>query len=404
MPKLNASQSKKLTMLCSVAYFVSYLTRLNFAAVIAAITQDGVIEKTTAGAVTTIGFITYGVGQLVSGWLGDRINPKKLMFIGFITTSSMNFLIPFCSTGLLMCVVWGINGFAQSLMWPPMVKIMKTALDGDRYNKSCVAVNWGGTLATISIYLISPVIISFSSWRVVFFITSAAAAVMSALWYFKITAIEKTTGLSYPTHGKAKEKSQRAYNLSSSLLIIIMFAIFLQGCLRDGVTTWVPTYVSEVFSLGSEKSILSGVAVPIFSLISIQLTSAFFYKMKRDAFKCSIILFSVAALCAILLTVLPTASVFVTIILSALIVACMHGINLILVCFIPAIYADENNVASLSGTLNFMTYVGSAASTYGFALVSSSSGWSATVFIWFVIAALGALSCFGAKIKNQSKR
>lgn len=36
---------KKLIYLCSLAYFVSYLTRINFAAVIAAIISDGYIEK-----------------------------------------------------------------------------------------------------------------------------------------------------------------------------------------------------------------------------------------------------------------------------------------------------------------------------------------------------------------------
>ena len=69
MQKLNEKNSKKLIALCSVAYFVSYLTRVNFAAVIAAIISAGDVTKTVAGAVTTVGFITYGVGQLISGWL-----------------------------------------------------------------------------------------------------------------------------------------------------------------------------------------------------------------------------------------------------------------------------------------------------------------------------------------------
>ncbi len=404
LQKLNDKNSGRLIGICSVAYFVSYLTRVNFAAVIAAIIQAGDADKRTAGAVTTIGFITYGVGQLISGWLGDKINPKKLMFIGFITTGLMNLSIPFCPSGIWMCVVWGVNGFAQSMMWPPMVKIMKTALSPDGYNKGCVSVNWGGTFATVLIYLVAPLFITISGWKLVFFVNGAAALTMSALWMLGVTKLERSTGLYYPLRTGTKEKSGRNYAMAPLLLGMVMFAIFLQGILRDGITTWVPTYILEVFRLNSEKSILSGVIVPIFSLISINLTSVLFNKMGKRPFRTAGLLFGLAAVSAASLTVFSSLSVILTVALSALIVACMHGVNLILVCMLPAIYADEKNMSSLSGTLNFTTYVGSAASTYGFALLSDAVGWSGTVILWTAVAALGTTMCIlsGAHAKRTS--
>lgn len=402
MQKLGLKKSKSLIAVCTASYFVSYLTRINFAAVIAAVFADGTLQKSMAGAVTTVGFITYGVGQLISGKLGDRINPKSLMFVGFIVTSLMNFIIPFCHSGYLMCTVWGVNGFAQSLMWPPMVKIMKVALNSEEYNKGCVAVSWGSTAATIIIYLISPAIISALSWHFVFYTVASVAAVMSAVWFIKITKIEKSSGIAFKTlPTNAAESRGGSYSMNIAFLSLVMLAIFLQGCLRDGVTTWVPTYISEVFSLGSEVSILSGVAVPVLSLIGIQLTSIFFNKMKKDPFKCTVILFLISAFGTAMLSLLPDASAIVTVLFSALTVACMHGINLILVCFLPAIYADEEHVSSLSGTLNFMTYVGSAASTYGFAVLSDSFGWGGTVISWLIISVLGAAACLASKLKNK---
>ena len=408
MQKLNSKNSNKLTALCSAAYFVSYLTRVNFAAVIAAIIAVGDIDKTTAGAVTTIGFITYGVGQLISGKLGDMINPKKLMFVGFILTGLMNFSIPFCPNGGVMCVVWGINGFAQSLMWPPMVKIMKSAMTNERYDKGCVAVSWGSTGATILIYLISPLIITLTSWRGVFFVNSSAALIMSAVWWLLITKIEKETGLYYPVSGKVKEEKTAKKKLTASmclpLLIFTMLAIFFQGSLRDGVTTWVPTYVSEVFKLGSEASILSGVIVPVFSLASIQLASIIYNKMGKKPFKCAGTMFAVVVISNAILAVFNDKSIILTIVLCALCVGCMHGINLILVCMLPAIYADDDNMSTLSGTLNFTTYVGSAASTYGFALLSDAYGWGGTIFSWLAISILGTIMCILCMIKEKSAK
>ncbi|MBQ7595444.1 MAG: MFS transporter [Clostridia bacterium] len=403
MQKLNEKDSKKLIALCSVAYFVSYLTRVNYAAVIAAIISAGDVTKTVAGAVTTVGFITYGVGQLISGWLGDKINPKNLMFAGFITTGLMNLMIPFSKAGIMMCLVWGVNGFAQSLMWPPMVKIMKIALTADGYNKGCVSVSWGSTIATIMIYLVSPFIISVSNWRGVFFVNGSVAVMMSAVWIYLLTKIEKQTGLYYPLMKGRQERQKHSFAMDGVLLVFVMLAIFLQGSLRDGITTWIPTYIYEVFKLNSEKSILTGVIVPVFSLASIQLTSIMFNKMGKKPFKCTALLFITAVVSAGSLAVFSSISIIVTVILSALIVACMHGINLILVCMLPAIYADEKNMSTLSGTLNFTTYVGSAASTYGFAVLSDSAGWNGTVIMWTAIAALGAVMCVLSAVKAKEK-
>ena len=393
MQKLDRKNAKQLTYLCAAAYFVSYLTRVNFAAVIAAIIQAGDIDKASAGLVTTLGFITYGVGQLISGWLGDRINPKRLMLIGFSTTVLMNMLIPFCPNGAAMCVVWAFNGFAQSFMWPPMVKIMSSAMNADDYNKGCVVVSWGSTIATILIYLVSPLIISFAGWRAVFFVYSAVAIIISSVWYAKITAIEKKCAIVYPMHQKTKSGEKMSIKVSVPVLITVMLAIMLQGSLRDGVTTWVPTFVSEAFSLGSEVSILSSVIIPLFSLASLQLTSVIYNKLGKKPFKSAGLFFICAVVCAVVLAFFHDASIILTVMMSAVIVACMHGINLILVCFLPAALADDGNVSTLSGMLNFMTYVGSAASTYGFALLSESYGWGGTVASWLAITVLGTLAC-----------
>lgn len=173
---------------------------------IAAIISDGCIEKAAAGAVTTVGFITYGVGQLVSGRLGDRFDPKRLMTLGFCVTAAMNLLIPFADGAAIMCVIWGINGLAQSLMWPPMLKIMKTAMNEDDFNKGCVQTNLGSTVATILIYLLSPAVISVWSWKGVFFIAALCGVIMAITWFTVLTKIERTADIKYALKNPWTEK------------------------------------------------------------------------------------------------------------------------------------------------------------------------------------------------------
>ena len=110
--KINA-----LIFLCAVAYFISYLSRLNYAAVMAEFIAESALPKATAVKPITAISITYGLGQLVSGYLGDRIKPRHIITGGFILTTVMNFIMPFAAPNIfLMTVTWAINGFAQAMM------------------------------------------------------------------------------------------------------------------------------------------------------------------------------------------------------------------------------------------------------------------------------------------------
>ena len=128
----NKKSITALTALCAIAYFVSYITRVNYGAVILEMVKAEGFTKTAASMALTGSFVTYGAGQLVSGYMGDRIEPHKLIFAGLILSSVMNIMVPLFPKPYLMLVFWSVNGFAQALMWPPIVKILSGYLTMDQ--------------------------------------------------------------------------------------------------------------------------------------------------------------------------------------------------------------------------------------------------------------------------------
>ena len=158
-----------LALLGFLVYFASYVTRINYGAVISEIVFTEGIAKSSASLAVTASFITYGIGQLFSGYLGDKTNPKKLIFLGLLSSSLFNLLLPLCLSPLYTCAVWAINGFSQSLIWPPLVKILAENLTAEKYKKACVTVSAASSIGTVAVYLFSPVIIRIFSWKAVFF-------------------------------------------------------------------------------------------------------------------------------------------------------------------------------------------------------------------------------------------
>ena len=401
MSKLsNRGEIRIFTLLCSVVYFASYVSRINLGAVFVAVAESGYSSEKSVALALTLCSVTYGAGQLISGYLGDKFKPHNLIFAGFLLTAAMNFSVGTVG-GNALVVLWAINGFAQSLMWPPLVKIMSSNLTEDDYKKAVVKVSWGSSMGTIAVYLLAPVVVKFFQVRYVFIISAVLAIAMAVVVKTVMGKCKNTVEITAPKASKkADEGMKKGFSASSlSLLVLVMLAILCQGALRDGVTNWTPTYISEIFKLDSSLSILTGVILPIFSVLSFSFVSLINRKFVKNELLCAGVVFGVGAVSGVLLLLIGSVHFIVSLLLLALLVGSMHGVNLILVCMTPAYFGRYGKVSFVSGLINSSTYVGAAISTYGIALFTESFGWSKTIMLWACVAALGTLICVGVARK-----
>lgn len=378
-----------LAVLLAAAYMISYMTRINFGAVVSEMELSTGISRSMLSMSLTGSFITYGLGQIICGILGDRISPKRMITIGLIMTISMNCLLPICQNPWQMLVVWCVNGFAQAFMWPPIVRMMTTLLEPDDYKRAVAKVSWGSSVGTILIYLLSPVVITTVGWRGVFFCAAGLGAVMLFIWNWKAIDVQPSG------EKKAATPKGSAKILFAPVVLCAMIPIVLQGMLRDGITTWMPSYIAETYNLGSAISILTGVLLPIFGIICFQLATNLYRKWLKNPMLCAGVLFAAGAVCALALYFLADKSAVASVVLSAGITGFIHGVNLILICMLPPFFEKYGNISTVSGVLNACTYVGSAISTYGVAILSENIGWNSTIFLWFLVAAAGSVICLG---------
>lgn len=387
---------KAFVLLFSITYMISYITRINYGAVISEMQASTGISKSLLSMALTGSFITYGIGQIISGIIGDKISPKRLISIGFFITVIMNFLIPLYENPYYMLCVWSINGFAQSFMWPPLVKIMSGTLSDLDYSNAVTKVSYGSSVGTIFVYLLSPVLIMFAGWKAVFFTSSLLGVVMLFVWNkfacdAKITPIAK------------QEQNNSNGKWFSPLVFGIMLAIILQGSLRDGITTWMPSYISETYNLGNAISILTGVLLPIFGILCFTVATKLYVTKLKNPLFCSTLFFGGAMLFALCLYIFTGKNAVISIVMSALLTGCMHSVNLMLICMVPNYFKSTGKVSTVSGVLNSCTYIGSAISSYGIAFLSDNFGWSFTLIIWLAITVLGTVITFvcGRKWNND---
>lgn len=403
----NITVSKKKTtadlfaLLCPLIYFASYLTRKDYSIVMAAITETEGITKSVAGIPESLALISYGAGQIISGILGDKIKPHKMISIGLSATIMLNTAMALCPDATARSVIWFLNGFAQSMLWPPMVRILAATMDEKRYNDVCVDVNVAGISGTIFLYLTSSLIwIRFFNWRYTFFASAVLGLIILAAW---LLGCKKAFPNGDPFDRKQKsektvgEKEHPGLSfgiLMSSGFILIALAIVFQGALRDGITDWVPTFISETFSLQSSNAILKSVLLPVLGVIALKVVGFINNKLVKEETKGAGWIFAVGLICCAILVFFYSSNQYVTLLVSALAVGTMHGVNFFLVCIVPARFEKYGMVSTMSGIINSLTYVGSAAAIYIFGSVSEHFGWNAVVITWAITAALGTICCF----------
>ena len=382
---------KGLGIILSIVYFASYITRINFAAIISSVIIDTGYLKSDLSIILVVLFITYGFGQIINGVLGDKVNPKKVISIGMILACVINLIFPLFSNSItIMSVLWGINGFAQAMLWPPIVRIMVSNLDEKQYNETTSKVIKSSSLGTIFVYLISPLMISLFNWQSVFILCAILGVISFIIWFTYQKRIEVNNEKNI-----SKENSKFILPRQAIFpLIFICIAIILQGMLRDGITSWMPSYLIDVFNIKEELSILITLSQAILTLIALEVFSYLYKKYFNNEVSCALFIFTLISLIILILLFTYDYNALISTILMALIIGSVHGINLMLVCHVPKRFKKYGNISTISGIINSFTYLGSAISTYGIALLVENNGWNLTILVWLIISILGLLSCF----------
>lgn len=399
-----SKNTKKIAYLLALVYFTSYCMRVNLAVMLVKICSEMQVEKSALAIVITGLTVAYGTGQVISGFLGDRIKPQHIIPAGLALAVACNVGIFFTSTIPAMTVIWSINGFAHALLWPPIVRLMSTHLSAKDYSFAAVRVNQGSSIATISLYLFCPLLLGFMQWRTIMLLCAAWGAVMIALWFILYPRIfTKKEALEERVEVSALPKEQKVFPIPLYIfgaISLIMPGIMMQGMLRDGVTNWMPSFLLETFGLSEENSIISTVILAIFTMVSYSAFSALQKRFFKNEVTCAAAIFGGSAIvCGILFLVnslAPAAALVPSLILMALTVAAMHGVNLMLIAIVPRRFVPFGKVSTYSGILNACTYVGAALSTYGFAALAETFDWNFTILTWVAISLVGALLCFFA--------
>ena len=402
---------------CWMAYSFSYIGRLNFSASMAEMTNSGVLLKSEAGAVTTGFFICYGLGQFLSGWLGDKVPPRYLVFTGLTCSSLINFAISFGPPVALMTVLWSANGLSQALLWAPICRIVSDRVHTSRRQKACTALATTMAGGTLFAYVLSALLISAKGWSASFVCGSVCTLAAALVWIFVTTKIEKDTEkngeieempVRIDDSGEAVPHDEIPSNFIKLLLVSGLMTLAdasgVQGILKDCMSTWVPTFISDMFEMSPVISILTGSLLPVFGLFGPYLAN-YIMARTRDELSSLFILFVISSVALALLALFGRFSIVVSIVALAATYACSLGQNMFIVGTIPMYFHNVGKVSMITGTLNAVSYLSTAVLSWITGALVDGAGWGIVMTLWLILSCVAAVSVIFAKRRwNKFRR
>ena len=394
-------KSRLIVIVLWLLYASTYYGRTCYSSAMTVIISNGIYNKTQIGLVGTAFFICYGTGQILSGIIGDKVNPFCMILTGIAGSGICCFLMAVSKSVTAMMIIWGINGIAQSMLWAPLLRIFSQTINEKLREKAILNIALSLPVGTVCAYLSSTFIIKHSSWNSIFIcagIIILIAFLLGVLCFsYSSKAISKTN---VSTEKRVKHNAYSfKYLLVSSGLVMILVPSFLHGMMRDGITNWVPTMITEEYGVLPSFSVFLTVILPIFNAFGAYIITPLYKKLKYNEMKTAGICALIALIPMIILMFIDKLNVISAVILLAVTTMLMYSLNYLIVSRVPVKFAKSGYTSTVTGLLNSVAYMGCAVSSYGFGAVSQNRGWTAVIIIWIVSSVLISVFAFGADKK-----
>lgn len=149
----------------TVGYALYYVCRLSMNIVRKPIVDDGLFNETQLGIIGSCLFFVYAAGKLANGFLADRCNVRRFMATGLLLTAMVNLALGFSSMFIVFAVLWGLNGWFQSMGAPAGVVSLNRWYDnkdrGTFYGFWSASHNIGEAITFITV----AALVAWAGWR-----------------------------------------------------------------------------------------------------------------------------------------------------------------------------------------------------------------------------------------------
>lgn len=268
----------------TVGYSLYYVCRTTLNVVKKPVLESGTLDAVQLGIIGSALLFAYAFAKFVNGFLADHSNIKRFMATGLAVSAIANFCVGVCglmsgSAALLsntlffvlFAIMWGINGWAQSMGAPPAIIALSRWFPlkqrGTYYGFFSASHNLGEFLSFVFV----GAVVGFFGWQWGFIGSSLAGGlgVLVILVFLHDTPQSKgLPGIEVISHEEPEKKNEAPKESTTELqksvirnpfIWVLAFSSSFMYISRYGINGWGVLFLQEAkgFSLSFATQIIS---------------------------------------------------------------------------------------------------------------------------------------------------
>lgn len=266
----------------SVLYCVLYCGRQNLSFAMPVMMAEEGWTTLQLGVLSSVQFWTYAFGHLINGRLSEIVGVNRLIIIGMILSAIVNIVIGFQNSLFLIIILWGLNGFVQSMLWSPGMALIANWWPS---NKRGFAIGFAnafsglGSVATAFVVSFSFAFFSKAGWRAAFW--GPGLIMMATVFLYPFFVKEKPSEIGISEYKEPNEVSVSNENdlkeiigekgklypyfylLKQWKFDLWIVIIACSSIARYGLLTWIPTYFVQVYEVDIDAGIIGSIVCPL---------------------------------------------------------------------------------------------------------------------------------------------
>ena len=393
----NTQKAWRIGSFCIATYLASYVTRNILSVSTPEMIKEAFFTKEYTGLLSSICFIFYAVGQLINGFIGDRVHPKYMIIMGLGISSVSTFVIPIFDNRILHFTAFALIGFGLSMLRGPLMKVISENTAATHARMICTLFSMAGFAGP----LIASILSIFFKWRAVFTATGVISVIITVLAVAAITALEKRGEIKFvPKYDKGIAGILNVFKLEDFIFYMLISSI--GEIAGSSITFWIPTYTTEHLGFSNDAASTIYSVVSFSTLFTPFITLLIYEKLIRNGIKLALVMYVISAgfFIAVRFTAAPVLNVSMLIIAK---VAAAAASSIVWSAYIPGL-ARSGKVSSANGVIDAAGYAMASLANVLFSTFVGRLGWGGIVNMWYIIMLIGAAVSFIKLIMKKKQK
>jgi len=392
---MNFKNSKIIFFIVYLAYTSIYIARINLSVAGPELIGLGILDTAQIGTLGSVFSTVYAIGRLINGGLSDRTPPWIMLTSGLALAGISNIFISFFPPFIGICIFWFANAYAQSMLWSSVLSVVSSIYGKETAKKKTSVMVTSVAMGNILSIIVNTYLITNFGPKFAFIVPGILTVVLG------LAVLIFTKDVKPSSETSVKKHISMLSLIKKRSVVTMLVPAMLHGVMKDNISLWMAVFIVERFAVDLTKSSYYILLIPTIGFIGRIIYPTVYKILKNKENTVSLFGFIVSAVCAVILC-FKSVGIIPAVLCLSIIYAAVSMINTSILSIYPLHFTKTGNVASVSGIMDFATYLGAGVSGVIYGVIIKRFGYTPMFVSWAVISVVSIIMII--KINTDNKK